>query len=210
MNSLKMSVFTLALSFSMGALAADNIDRNSEKDSVFDSSRDCMGLTGADRALCETEMKSDSTDSKANENSRIDRNRSTNMRDDVKSRDLNTDLNTTDLQFIDNQDRDTKPSSAIPSSTIPSSATPSRTIPSSTVPNNNRSSNNRPSNNKPDNVTPRETEANGTQLDGSNTRKSTADKYKFGNTSNPDIGAGSTNSSTSNSSKGSSSDSKPK
>ena len=83
MNSLKMSVFTLALSFSMGAMAADNIDRNSEKDSIFDSSRDCMALTGADRAMCETEMKSDSTDSKANENSRINRNRSTNMRDEV-------------------------------------------------------------------------------------------------------------------------------
>ena len=186
MNSLKMSVFTLALSFSMGAMATDNIDRNSEKDSIFDSSRDCMGLTESDRALCETEMKSDSTGSKANENSRINRNRSTNMRGDLKSRDVNT----RDLQFISNQDRDTKPSSTLPSSTIPS--------------------NNRPSNNKPDNVTPRDTEAKGTQLDGSNTRKSTVDKFKLGNTSNPDIGAGSTNSSTSNSSKGSSSDSKPK
>ena len=153
MNSLKTSVFTLALSFSMGVMAADNIDRNSEKDSIFDSPRDCMGLNGADRALCETEMKNDSTDSKANENSRINRNRGTNMRDGVKSRNLNT----RDLQFIDNQDKAIKPSS-----TIPNSATPTRTIPNSiihnsTIPNSTMPSNNRSSNNKPDDITPRDT-----------------------------------------------------
>ena len=153
MNSLKMSVFTLALSFSMGVMVADNIDRNSEKDSIFDNPRDCMGFTGADRALCETEMKSDSTDSKANQNSRINRNRSTNMRDGVKSRNLNT----RDLQFIHNQDKAIKPSSTIPNSATPTRTFPNSIIHNSTIPNSTMPSNNRSSNNKPDDITPRDT-----------------------------------------------------
>ena len=68
MNGLKISVSTLALTFSLGGLAADKIDRNTERDRVFNNSRDCAGITGADKALCDKEIKSDSTYSKSNQN----------------------------------------------------------------------------------------------------------------------------------------------
>ena len=57
MNGLKMSVFKLVLSFSVGVIAADNIYRNTERDKVFDSSRDFAGLTGTDTALWERNEK---------------------------------------------------------------------------------------------------------------------------------------------------------
>ena len=50
-NGLKMSEFKLVLSFSVEVIAANNIYRNTERDRVFDSSRDFAGLTGTDTAL---------------------------------------------------------------------------------------------------------------------------------------------------------------
>jgi hypothetical protein len=103
MNSLKVGVFALALSFSMGVLAEDNIDRNTEKDKSMNNRHDCMELTGADNASCDQEMHNNNTNSKANDNSRINRKRSNNTRDDARSQDSNNkDSNNRDLQSIEN------------------------------------------------------------------------------------------------------------
>ena len=174
MHSLQVSIFALALSVSLGVQAADNVDRSAERDRSLNAP-DCMGLTGADRALCDNEMNNNRTNSKANDSSRINRNRGTNMRDDVRARELNNkDLNTRDLQSIDNKNTDIKPSTTLPS-------------------------------NRPGDIEP-----NGTPLNSPNTRKSTIDKYKSGNTSNLDVGAGTNNSSTGNTNMDSSNGVKPK
>ena len=75
MNSLKISVFTLVLGLSMGAMAADNTngttrsDRNTDSRDTSDSMRmqDCSSKSGADKMLCEKDMQHDKFDAMDND-----------------------------------------------------------------------------------------------------------------------------------------------
>lgn len=102
MNSLKMSIFALSMSLSMGVMSAsavaattmdsttgseDNLNRPNS--SGTPNIQDCSIRNGNDKLLCEQQMQNDPTRSMPNDNSRINRNRNNdgNMIDDRISRD---------------------------------------------------------------------------------------------------------------------------
>ncbi len=133
MDSLKLSVFTLAMSLSMSVLAADTTDNTKGSDRNLNSNnpndlirmQDCLGKNGNNKILCESEMQNDKTRSMNNENSRLNQSRNRKMRDDIKSKDIKSedmksedmkskdmkseDMKSDDMKSKDMQSKDTKP-----------------------------------------------------------------------------------------------------
>lgn len=127
MNSLKLSIFALSMSFSMGAMAAstmdsttgaeDNTNRSNSNSSNSNQARDCSIRNGNDKLLCEKEMQNDADRASPNNNSRINRGNDGNMIDDRKARDLQSrDRELNNSQRKDSQPRDTTPRNSNPSS----------------------------------------------------------------------------------------------
>ena len=117
MNSLKMSIFAVSMSLSMGVMSAsavaattmdsttgseDNLNRPNSSGSP--NIQDCSIRNGNDKLLCEQQMQNDPTRSMPNDNARINRNRNNdgNMIDDRISRDRSaTDITPNNTQSID-------------------------------------------------------------------------------------------------------------
>lgn len=143
MNHIKLSVFTLFLSFSLGLFslgvtAADktkgmsdtdkDLNRPSQNDTI--KLRDCSSRIGSDKVFCEKENKSGKANSMSNAMSKDSRNNT--LRDDLRARDLNNrDLNDRGLNnrnpnnnsrntySRDNQSRESYPSDTGSSATQP-------------------------------------------------------------------------------------------
>ena len=80
----------------------------------LDEKRDCIGKTGADRTLCDNGFN-DNTMAKANDKSRIKRNKNNRMRDEVRSKELNNKaVKLKDMQPMKNQNSDIKPCDSRP------------------------------------------------------------------------------------------------
>ena len=134
-NNLKMSIFALGMSLSMGAVSASTMDSttgsednlNRPNSSATPNIQDCSIRNGSDRLLCEKEAQNDATRSLPNDNARFNRNSGSNRIDERKSRDLQSkemELNNSqrynlrryDLQPYDSDSRNTKPRNSNPSS----------------------------------------------------------------------------------------------
>ena len=129
-NNLKMSIFALGMSLSMGVVAASTMDSttgsednlNRPNSSGTPNIQDCSIRNGSDRLLCEKEAQNDATRSLPNDNARFNRNNGSNRIDERKSRDLQSkemELNNSqryDLQPYDSDSRNTKPRNSNPSS----------------------------------------------------------------------------------------------
>ena len=100
MNSLKISVFAVGMSLSMGVMAATTMDSTTGSEDGLNrpnsagtpNIQDCSIRNGNDKLLCEQQLQNDAARSMPNDNSRINRNRNNdgNMIDDRISRDRNT------------------------------------------------------------------------------------------------------------------------
>ena len=129
-NNLKMSIFALGMSLSMGVVAASTMDSttgsednlNRPNSSGTPNIQDCSIRNGSDRLLCEKEAQNDATRSLPNDNARFNRNNGSNRIDERKSRDLQSkemELNNSQryyLQPFDSDSRNTKPRNSNPSS----------------------------------------------------------------------------------------------
>lgn len=105
MNSLKMSILAVAISFCIPALAGNTTDERDKslerrKSGETMMMRDCLEKNGNDKALCNEGTPPGTTNAP---NSRLNRERNNQMIEDRKSRDLDRDLNIRDLNG-DNRD----------------------------------------------------------------------------------------------------------
>ncbi len=109
MNSLKSSIFMLAMGLSLGAVSADidrstesddfdrsQIDRSTESDSTNGISqsetikmRDCNDKSGPAEVECKQAIKNDRAGTLPNQNSRIIRNKNRQIRENIKSNEVN-------------------------------------------------------------------------------------------------------------------------
>lgn len=117
MNGLKMSVFAVGISLSMGVMAATTMAASTMESTTGSEDtlnrpgsrgtpniQDCSIRNGNDKLLCEQQLQNDATRSMPNDNSRINRNRNNdgNMIDDRISRDRSaTDITPNNTQSID-------------------------------------------------------------------------------------------------------------
>ena len=117
MNGLKMSVFAVGISLSMGVMAATTMAASTMESTTGSEDtlnrpgsrgtpniQDCSIRNGNDKLLCEQQLQNDATRSMPNDNSRINRNRNNdgNMIDDKISRDRSaTDITPNNTQSID-------------------------------------------------------------------------------------------------------------
>ena len=117
MNSLKMSVFAVGISLSMGVMAATTMAASTMESTTGSEDtlnrpgsrgtpniQDCSIRNGNDKLLCEQQLQNDAARSMPNDNSRINRNRNNdgNMIDDRISRDRSaTDITPNNTQSID-------------------------------------------------------------------------------------------------------------
>lgn len=131
MNSLKLSIFALSMSFSMGAMAASTMDsttgaedstnRSNSNSNNSNQARDCSIRNGNDKLLCEKEMQNDADRATPNDNSRINRGNDGNMIDDRKARDLQS----RDRELNNSQRNDSLPNDSQPRDTTPRNSNPS-------------------------------------------------------------------------------------
>ena len=112
MNSLKISVFAVGMSLSMGVMAATTMDSTTGSEDGLNrpnsagtpNIQDCSIRNGNDKLLCEQQLQNDAARSMPNDNSRINRNRNNDgsMIDDRISRDRSaTDITPNNTQSID-------------------------------------------------------------------------------------------------------------
>ena len=116
MMRLKMSIFALGISLSMGVLAESTLDSSTgaERDLNRPSTngspniQDCSIRNGNDRLLCERQMQNDAA--RINDNSRINGNNEGNIVDDSRSRDtLTRDRQLKNRQLYDRRLNDRQP-----------------------------------------------------------------------------------------------------
>ncbi len=117
MNNFKLSFFTAAMSLSMYTMAADTngnsirVDRNTDSNNSNESMemRDCIDKSGNDKAACDKKMAKDRAESVPNQNSRLNRNKNKQLREDIKSNELNSGrTQSQDRQIMDKQPKDMK------------------------------------------------------------------------------------------------------
>lgn len=109
MNNFEMAIFALAMSLSPGAQAADGTEDSIriDRSTTPNAAGDCSGKTGSDKAMCDKELFNDRATDRSNENSRLNRNRDIQMRDDINSNNTNMRDNA-DAQARDNRSRNMK------------------------------------------------------------------------------------------------------